>query len=154
MKVEKIVREYDEVYIAEDGVKWYSENLCKDYEELLKDPSPIKSLKFFDSKGDPIDVFALGEIPKFSYLFIAENRTKYYHWSVVKAIIGKEDNDTDSYDLPCLKGIYYNDWSEAFNGGRGSNGWRRIEESIESLEDKIKRCQKGIELLKKIQGLN
>ena len=153
MKVEKIVREYDEVYIAEDGTKWYSENLCKDYEELLKDPSPIKSLKFFDSKGDPIDVFALGEIPKFSYLFIAENRNKYYHWSVVKTIIGKQDNDTDSYDLPLLQGIYYNDWSEAFNGGRGFNGWRRIEESIESLEDKIKRCQKGIELLKKIQGL-
>ena len=154
MKVEKVIREYDEVYIAEDGSRWSSEKLCKQYEELLKDPSPIKSLKFFDNKGNPIDVFALREIPKFSYLFIAENRTKYYDWFVIKAIIGKKDNDTESYDLPMSKGIYYNDWFEALNGGRGFNGWRRIEETIESLEYQIKCCQDKIKLLKKIQGLN
>ena len=154
MKVEKVIREYDEIYIAEDGTRWSSEQLCKQYEELLKDPSPIKSLEFFDSKGNPIDIFALGEIPKFSYLYIAKNRTKYYDWFVIKAIIGKKDNDIESYDLPMSKGFYYNDWSEALNGSRGFNGWKRIEETIKSLENKIKGHQDRIDFLKKIQGLN
>ena len=155
MKVEKVIREYDEIYIAEDGTRWSSEQLCKDYEELLKDPFPIKSLKFFDSKGDPIDVFALGKIPKFSYLVITEDEIKYYHWLVVLTIIGEKDyNAYHSYNLPIFHGVYYNDWSNELNGNRGFNGWKRVGETIESLENKIKGYQDRIEFLKKIQGLN
>ena len=70
MKVEKIVKEYETIYIAENGTEFDTERRCKEYEELLKDPSPLKALKFFDSKGNPLDVFALGDIPCFSYLVI------------------------------------------------------------------------------------
>ena len=148
MKIEKIATQYETRYIAEDGTQWNTEWLCKQYEELLKDASPLKTLKFFNSKGEPIDVFALGQIPYFCYLVLT-NEIIDYHWSVVKAIIGNKENDEVSYHLPTSEGVWYNDWSNAFNGGYGSNGWVR-EDSIEYLERKIQNCQNKIELLKKI----
>lgn len=149
MTVEKIATQYETYYIANDGKKWRSEEWCRQYEELLTDSSPIKNLQFFNGNGEPIDVFALGEIPCFCYLVLTDTIKKDYHWSVVKAIIGNRENDEASYHLPTSKGVWYNDWSEAFNGGYGRNGWVR-EDSIEYLESKIKSCQNKIKLLEKI----
>ena len=151
MTVEKIATQYETYYIANDGKKWRSESWCKQYEELLADPSPIKNLKFFNSKGEPIDVFALGRIPCFCYLVLT-NKIKDYHWSVIKAIIGNKENDEASYDLPTSKGVWYNDWSEAFSGGYGRNGWVQ-EDSIDYLECKIESYQDKLQLLKKITNL-
>ena len=149
MKVEKIVKEYETIYIAENGTEFDTERRCKEYEELLKDPSPLKALKFFDSKGNPLDVFALGDIPCFSYLVIEDNEIKKYHWTVIKAIIGSKNNDENSYDLPFSKGVYLNDWTAAYEGSYGRNGWK-LQESIEHLEYRIESCKNKIELLKKI----
>ena len=149
MTTEKIAVQYETIYIANDGRQWNSEMLCKQYEELLADPSPIQNLKFFDNKGNSIDVFSLGCIPCFCYLVLT-SEIKKYHWSVVKAIIGNRENDECSYDLPHFEGVWYNDWSNAFNGGCGSNGWAR-QSSIQSLENEIASCQRKINLLKKIQ---
>jgi hypothetical protein len=148
MTVEKIATQYETFYIANDGRKWRSEAWCKQYEELLADPSPIKNLKFFNGEGEPIDVFALGKIPCFCYLVLTDT-IKEYHWSVIKAILGNRANDEASYNLPTSEGVWFNDWSEAFNGGYGRNGWVR-EDSIEYLTNKIKSCQDKIKLLEKI----
>jgi hypothetical protein len=150
MTIEKIATHYETYYVADDGKKWEEENWCRQYEELLADSSPIKSLHFFNSNGEPIDVFALKKIPCFCYLVLTDD-IKRYHWSVVKNIIGNKDNDELSYDLPIFKGIWYNDWSSAVNGGYGYNGWVQME-TIKCLEDEIKRCQNKINLLKKIQS--
>ena len=122
MKVEKIATQYKTRYIAEDGTPWETEKLCRQYEELLEDSSPLKALNFFNNKGEPIDIFAIGEIPCFCYLVLTDKIENYY-WQVIKAIIGNQDNDEISYDLPTSEGIWYNDWSEAFSGGYGRNGW-------------------------------
>lgn len=148
MTIEKIATQYETYYIANDGREWRCESWCKQYEELLADPSPIKNLKFFDGEGEPIDVFARGKIPCFCYLVLTDT-LKDYHWSVIKAIIGDRDNDEASYHLPTSKGVWYNNWSNAFNGGYGYNGWEQ-ENSIEYLENKIKSCQNKIKLLEKI----
>lgn len=148
MTVEKIAAQCETCYIANDGTKWRSEEWCRQYEELLADPSPIKNLKFFDNNGDPIDVFALGEIPHFCYLVLT-NKLKNYHWSVIKAIIGNRSNDATSCNLPTSRGVWHNDWSNAYNGGYEYNGWKQ-EESIEYLESKIKSYQNKIKFLKKI----
>lgn len=148
MTVEKIATQYETYYIANDGKRWHCEERCKQYEELLADPSPIKNLRFFNNEGEPIDVFALGEIPCFCYLVLTDEVNKY-HWSAVKAVIGNKDNDETSYNLPTSKGVWYNDWSNAFNGRYGSNGWERVD-SIDYLESTIKSCQNKIKLLKKI----
>ena len=148
MTVEKIATQYETYYISNDGKTWRSEEWCRQYEELLADVSPIKNLKFFNGDGEPIDVFALGKIPCFCYLVLTDE-IKHYHWSVIKTIVGNKENDEVSYHLPTSKGIWYNDWSEAFNGGYGRNGWVR-EDDIEYLEIKIKSYQNKINFLKKI----
>ena len=150
MIVEKIAVEFEERYIANDGKVWRTQVECEQYEELLADPSPLKSLTFFDSDGNPIDIFQLKEIPAFSYLLLT-NDIKRYQPTVVRAIVGYPYvSDTDSYRLPTEKGIWYNDWSNACNGAHGSNGWVR-QPSIESLQNEINGCQKKIKLFQKMK---
>jgi hypothetical protein len=123
---------------------------CEQYEELLADPSPLKDLSFFNSDGNPIDVFQLKDIPAFSYLVLT-NDIKRYHQTVVKAIIGNpHDCVTSSYSLPAKQGIWYNDWSNAYNGAYGLNGWVK-QPSIKSLQCEINNYQRKIQLFQKMQ---
>ena len=150
MRIEKIPVEFEERYIANDGRVWRTQTECEQYEELLADPSPLKNLSFFDSEGNPIDIFQLKEIPAFSYL-ILPNNIKRYQSTVVRAIVGYPYAcDTDSYRLPTEQGIWYNDWSNAYNGAYGSNGWVR-QPSIESLQNEIIEYQRKIKLFQKME---
>jgi hypothetical protein len=148
MRIEKVITAYETRYFANDGTEWQSEYLCKQYEELLADASSLKKLKFFNSNGEPINIFALKKIPAFCYLVLTEE-LPHYNYKVVKAIIGNKENDEVSYDLPKFCGVWCNDWSNAYNGSYGSNGWEVVE-SIETLENQIKAKQEKIKLLKKI----
>ena len=148
MKVEKIATQYETRYFAEDGREWDSEYLCKQYEELLADPTPLKKLKFFSGDGEPINIFALKSIPPFCYLVLTEDFPQYDS-RVIKAIVGNRNNDERSYVLPHFLGVWYNDWSEAYNGGYGFNGWKAVE-SIQTLKNQIQSRQEKIKLLEKI----
>lgn len=149
MRVEKIPVEFETRYIANDGKMWQTQTECEQYEELLADQSPLKNLSFFDSDGNPIDIFQLKEIPAFSYLVLT-NDIKRYRSTVVKAIVGNSYGcDTSSYALPTEQGIWYNDWSNAYNGAYGSNGWVR-QPSIKSLQCEINSCQRKIKLFQKM----
>jgi hypothetical protein len=150
MRVEKIPVEFERRYIANDEKVWRTQAECEQYEELLADPSPLKNLSFFDSDGNPIDIFQLKDIPAFSYLVLF-NDIKRYQPKVVRAIVGDPyDSDTSSYALPTEQGIWYNDWSNAYNGAYGSNGWVR-QPSIESLQCTINSCQRKIKLFQKMK---
>lgn len=150
MRVEKIPVEFETRYIANDGKMWQTQTECEQYEELLVDQSPLKNLFFFDSDGNPIDIFQLKEIPAFSYLVLT-NDIKQYRPTVVKAIVGSyRGSDISSYDLPTEQGIWYNDWTNAYNGAYGSNG-RTRQPSVESLQRTIISCQKKIEKFQKMQ---
>ena len=149
MIVEKIPVEFEEHYIANDGKVWQTQIECEQYEELLADPSPLRNLSFFDSNGNPIDIFRMKEIPAFSYLVLTDD-IKRYQPPVVKAIVGNPYGcDTSSYDLPTEQGIWHNDWTNAYSGAYGPNGWVR-QLSIESLQYKINSCQRKIELFQKM----
>lgn len=150
MKIQKVPVEYEERYISDDGKIWQTRWECEQYEELLADPSPLRQLSFFDYEGNPIDIFQLKDIPDFSYLVLYQN-IKSYSPEVVKAIIGSivwHSSDV-AYHLPITKGIWYNDWSNAYNGGYGVNGWVR-EPDITDLQRQIENCQKKIEKFQKI----
>ena len=150
MRVEKVPVEFETRYIANDGKVWQTRIECEQYEELLADPSPLKDLSFFDNNGNPIDIFQLKEIPTFSYLVLT-NDIKRYRPTVVKVIVGVSyGSDMSSYDLPTEQGIWYNDWSNAYSGAYGSNGWVR-QPSIELLQCKINSCQNKIKLFQKMQ---
>lgn len=150
MEIKKVPTHYQTVYIANDGVQWDNEQQCKQYEALLKDPSPLKNLLFYNGEGERIDIFALKKIPHFCYLVLSEPLKETYDYRVIKVILGaKYQNDDNSYQLPTTKGIWYNDWSEALSGGYGFNGWEK-EPSIATLEYQITTRQEQIKLLKKI----
>jgi hypothetical protein len=150
MTVEKVPVEFETRYIANDGRMWRTQTECEQYEELLADPSPLKNLSFFDNDGNPIDIFQLKDIPTFSYLVLT-NDIKRYRPTVVQAIVGAfRECYMPSYALPTEQGIWYNDWTNAYNGTNGLNGWVR-QPSIESLRCTINNCQKKIEKLKKMQ---
>lgn len=150
MIVEKIPVEFERRYIANDGKAWKTQIECEQYEELLADPSALKDLSFFDGDGNPIDIFQLKEIPAFSYLVLT-NGIKRYRPTVVKAIVGVSyGSDMSSYDLPTEQGIWYNDWTNAYSGGYGSNGWVK-QSSIETLQRKINNYQRKIELFQKMK---
>ena len=150
MRVKKMPVEFEERYIANDGKVWRTKIECEQYEELLADPSPLKDLSFFDNEGNPIDIFQLKHIPAFSYLVLT-NGIKRYLPTVVKAIVGDPyDCDTSSYSLPTEQGIWYNDWSNAYEGAYGANGWRR-QPSIKSMQCEINSYQNKIKLFQKMQ---
>lgn len=149
MIVEKIPVKFEERYIANDGKIWQTPIECEQYEELLADPSPLKDLSFFDNCGNPIDIFQLKEIPAFSYLVLTDDIKRYLP-TVVKAIVSNGRGcDTASYSLPTERGIWYNDWTNAYNGAYGSNGWVQ-QPSIEALQCEINNCQRKIKLFQKM----
>jgi hypothetical protein len=150
MRVEKIPVEFERRYIANDGKVWQTQIECEQYEELLADPSPLKDLSFFDNDGNLIDIFQMKEIPAFSYLVLTTD-IKRYQPTVVRAIVGNSYGcDTSSYALPTEQGIWYNNWTNAYNGAYGSNGWEK-QPSIESLQCKINSCQRKIKLFQKMK---
>jgi hypothetical protein len=149
MKIEKIATQYETRYISNDGKMWETEQECQQYEELLADPTPLKKLSFYDSEGNSIDIFARKEIPPFAYLVLTEP-IKRYHGKVIKTLLGHRGNDDTSFMLPTKVGVWYNDWSEAYNGGYGWNGWKQ-EPSIDDLQWEVDYRKRKIEFLKKIQ---
>ena len=150
METIKIPVEYKTYYVANDGKKWKSQKQCEQYEQLLADPSPLRELSFYDNKGKPLDVFALKDIPAFSYL-VLRNDIKDYDPEVVKAIIGYSYYSEQSYHLPTTQGIWYNDWSNAYSGGYGFNGWVQCD-TIDTLLRKIEECQNKIKFFQQIGG--
>ena len=150
METIKIPVEYKTYYVANDGKKWKSQKQCEQYEQLLADPSPLRELSFYDNKGKPLDVFALKDIPVFSYL-VLRNDIEDYDPEVVKAIIGYSYYSEQSYHLPTTQGIWYNDWSNAYSGGYGFNGWVQCD-TIDTLLRKIEKCQNKIKFFQQIGG--
>jgi hypothetical protein len=149
MEVIKTPAYYETSYRSIDGKIWQTEQQCLQYEALLADPSPLKNLAFYNGEGAPIDIFALKEIPAFVYLLIKEESEVKYDPLVIKTLIGAIGSVDASYNLPILKGLWFNDWSNAYNGGYGFNGWERCD-SIDSLQQQIASYQRRIELYKKI----
>lgn len=150
MEIIKIPVEYKTYYVANDGKKWRYQKQCEQYEQLLADPSPLRELSFYDDEGKPLDVFALKDIPDFSYL-VLRNDIEDYDPEVVKDIIGYQYYSEQSYHLPTTKGIWYNDWSNAYSGGYGSNGWKQCD-TIDALLLKIEECQNKIKFFQQIGG--
>jgi hypothetical protein len=150
MEIIKITIEFETRYVSNDGEKWKCQKQCEQYEQLLADPSPLHELAFYDVEGEPLDVFALKDIPAFSYL-VLKNDIERYDPEVVKTIIGYCYNSNESFHLPTTKGIWYNDWANARNGSYGFNGWVRCD-TIDTLLIMIEECQNKIKLFQQIGG--
>lgn len=150
MEIRKIPVVFEEQFIAIDGKVFQFQSTCEEYEQLLLDPTPLCNLSFFDKHGERLDIFAIHEIPPFSYL-VLQHEIPDFDPEAVQAIIGADETlDFTSFNLPHTTGIWYNDWGNSYSGGRGRDGWRRCP-SIEELQDTISSCQNQIELFNKLQ---
>jgi hypothetical protein len=150
MKEIKVPIEYATTYVANDGVEWSTKHQCEQYEKLLNDTAILKSLNFYNQEGNPINIFELKRIPAFSYLVLTQDIERYDS-KVIKAIIcgNRTNDDLASYDLPTSAGVWYNDWTNAYSGEYGFNGWIK-EWSIDTYQQKIKEMQNKVLLLSKI----
>ena len=148
MKIIEMPVEFKTYYFSNDDKEWKSQKQCEQYEQLLVDPSPLRKLSFYNSNGEPLDVFALRNIPHFSYL-VLKNNIEHYDPEVVRTIIGCQDYADESFRLPTTKGIWYNDWSNAYNNRWGANGWVECD-TIDTLLLMIKECQHKIKLFQRI----
>lgn len=150
MEIVEIPIDFEIRYVSNDGTKWKSQKQCEQYEQLLADPSPLRELPFYNDKGKPLDVFALKDIPAFSYL-VLKNDIEDYDPEVVHTIIGCWHSVNGSFHLPTTKGIWYNDWTNAYNGSYGFNGWVQCD-TIDTLLLTIEECQNKIKLFQQIGG--
>jgi hypothetical protein len=151
MEIKKTPVVFEEEFISVDGKSFQFQDTCEQYEQLLLDSTPLRNLSFFDKAGEPLDIFALHDIPPFSYL-VLKHDIPDFDPEAVQAIIGADDTlDFISFSLPHTVGIWYNDWTNSYSGGYGRNGWRRCP-SIEELQATISSCQNQIALLNKLNN--
>lgn len=75
--------------------------------------------------------------------------TERYDGEVIQYLVTGKKGDNVSYELPNAVGLYYNDWTEAYSGGYGSNGWVEPQ-STADLEYIISECQRQIAIYQKI----
>lgn len=124
------------------------------YNDLLKNPEVLEKVKIVDADGNKIPLSTLTDhFPYSCYLEITENLpfTIYveslftYLNNHRKFLLNKEYNTS----LPREKGFYFNNYSNAYNGAFGSNGFEKLK-SLEYLEEEKRVIEAKIEQLKKV----
>ena len=105
------------VYEAIDGKKFTSENDCQLYEEYLAIKDKVWSdFIFFHQDYKTKDFIIVEEPEAFDYAVVVENTYAKYRKFLPR----------DFADLKRKGGLYYRDYSNAFSGGNGWNGWRYV----------------------------
>ena len=135
-------------FISFDGKEWAWRHECQQYEELKSKQNPLENHHFFDRDGNPFDIFNFGDIPPFVYVVVTKTGKPYFP-NVIKELLGvKYKSSDESYCLPFKEGIWYNDWSNAYNGASGNNGWTLCD--ITQTQKLAERYKNEVELLTSI----
>ena len=121
-KVEERTEIINIKYIAENGKSFESEKDCIEYEFFIKNKEKIlsKIIFFREVEKNSFKEISYSEIKPFDYCCLLDDTYIQYHKHF--------DNYAEPcgiYDLRCVqkKGIYYLDYSNAYSGGYGFNGW-------------------------------
>lgn len=141
MKIVEKVKVTQKVFVANDGREFDNEYECKVYEQFA--PQSVydvvsKYVSFYDD--EVVEAFKRNEIPQFAYLLVKERIPK----EVIKycdLITRYEENLPNigvwQGNVPTL---FYNDYSNAYNGSFADNGWKRIG-NYHDIEEKIKQYE-------------
>lgn len=145
MKTERKIIEEKIIYVADNGKKFKNEYDCEIYEEYF--PMTIYDIiqEYCIIEERDIEDYKNNKIPHFSYLIlmkeIPEDKRRYCE--IIEK--GCSCNGVPS-PLYCENPtLFYNDWSNAYNGGYGSNGWKKIG----TKEDILKRIEQDKKMLEK-----
>jgi hypothetical protein len=126
---------------------------AKSYNNLLKNPNVLEKIKIVDKNGKPILLNEIGfNFPEFCYILISENLPFQIHtYSLFTFLNGELNRSWDEVNsvLPTEKGIYYNDYSNHYQGSYGFNGFVKLKE-IQELEKQKKDIEEQIANTKKV----
>lgn len=156
IEAKRIPCEWKEEYSV-NGVTFDSYHEAESYQNLLNNPNILTKLEFVSHKGEKLvanDFLRAKDIPEFCYLKVKEDLPfAIYITSFLYFVNNNQKlwtfNSEINNKLPSKKGIYYNNYSNAYNGGYGRNGFEKIA-TLEELEIKKKEIENKIERTKKI----
>ena len=125
--MEKIKKEKIEVvyvYKASDGKEFKEQRECKKYEDFLAigKGKILNEFKFF--KIDNNQIIELQEPEHFCYCVVIGSKYEEYRHYLDYPYTPYENQN--QYSLLEREGLYYNDWSNAYSGDHGFNGWELI----------------------------
>ena len=129
MKEQKRIKKYETIYIAEDGWEFNYKSECLIYEKYYKKNilDLVKNYIIFDSNA--VEKISKNKTPMFCYALVIKKLPteleQYFRilerYKIIEDSTIPLDNDIQYKTLPRL---YYCDYSDAFNGGCGYNGWK------------------------------
>ena len=126
-RIEKIITDTEVIYKAIDGKEFEDKYECEEYEYFLEHQEDILSkIIFYKEKDGVFTQITIDELDYFDYCYLTDDIYIKYHkyfdgWWNKKY----QKKTSDFYQLKKI-GIYKRDYSEAFNGGYGWNGWKYI----------------------------
>lgn len=137
--------DWDYVYVATDGREFVNRKSCEVYEKYCNNTIYDVLKDYVVTDEENIKAMKNNEFAKFSYMLILkkvpEDICQYIR------LVDKSDSyfDVDNYySMPCL---YYNDWTSAYNGSYSRNGWGRISNE-EDLIEEIEKLTERLEILR------
>jgi hypothetical protein len=155
IKTVKTPCKWEEKYDV-NGIRFKDYSVAESYVNLMKHPEVLDSLKFVNRYGQPIPYENFTDsIPAFCYLSVEKELPFVVYVESLFAFLNKHNNFNSRMEsnsnIPYAVGIYYNDYTEAFNGGYGANGFTRVS-SLDKLYAEKKRLDEKIENVEKIHN--
>lgn len=140
-----------------NGIAFDSYYEAESYQNLLDNPNILEKLEFVSFNGETLvadDFIKERSIPEFCYLKVTENLPFNIYVSSFLCFINNHQkifvhHCESNICIPNTKGIYYNNYSSAYNGGWSGNGFEKVS-TLEELEKEKNDIEKKINKTKKI----
>ena len=149
MEVKSKVVQIAKIYIANDGKEFSKKRDCEIYEKYYPQTiyDIIKDYCVIEKESD-IEKYKNNKVPVFTYLLVTKEipNDKIDYCKIIEKGSKSYIPNIDYNNKPTL---FYNDWTNACNGGYGFNGWKKVGDK-ERLEKKIEQYQNLLEKYKKM----
>ena len=146
-----------EYHYKVDNFTFYDFNTAMSYEQITENPQVLKLIELVSAKGEIISLNNIDDnsFPAFCYMKIKEDLPFIIYTKALFTYLNQTDTFVSHREyneiLPRTKGIYYNNYSNAFNGSYGFNGFEPIK-SLDELEKQKIAIEVEIENTKKIEN--
>ena len=156
MEVKSKVVQIAKTYIANDGKEFSKKRDCEIYEKYYPQTiyDIIKDYCVIEKESD-IEKYKNNKVPVFTYLLVTKAipDDKIDYCEIIEKDSKSYIPNIDYSDKPTL---FFNNWTNAFNGGYGFNGWERVgdkdrlEKKIENYKNLLEKYEKMLDKVNKI----
>lgn len=124
-RIETIITETKIKYVAVNGKEFDTQEECENYEYALEHIEDILSkIIFFKEKNGIFTQINIDKLGWFDYCYLIDDTYVKYHKYLTWNVKYKNQLE-DFHDIKHI-GFYHRDYSNAYSGGYGSNGWYYI----------------------------